>query len=80
MHEQKGKLQRAITHLRYSYNKIINLPLPEQLSQFDEELLETWESFAARFSRVTDIFLTKYIRTLILQDDPGFNEYRKVVK
>lgn len=35
-------------------------------------LLETWESFAARFSRVSEIFLTRYLRTLILSDDPGF--------
>jgi hypothetical protein len=39
----------------------------------DEEDLETWESFAARFCRVSDIFLTKYIRTYVLSQDPGFS-------
>ncbi len=68
--EQKEKLQKAISHLEYSYNKIVNLPVnPNQL---DEETLETWESFSARFSRVADIFMSKYLRTFIMIQDPGF--------
>ena len=38
----------------------------------NEEELETWESFSARFSRVSDIFITRYLRTRILEEDPGF--------
>lgn len=71
LQEQKAKLIKALEHLAYSYKKIINLP--EKPEQLNEETLETWESFAARFGRVADIFLMKYLRALILMQDPGFN-------
>lgn len=69
--EQKIKLLKAIDHLEYSYHKILQLPVT--LDALDEEMLETWESFAARFSRVADIFLTKYVRAAVLLNDPGFS-------
>lgn len=65
---EAGKLSKAIIHLEYSYQKVQQLS-PENL---DEESLETWESFAARFSRVADMFLMKYLKTAILRTDPGF--------
>jgi hypothetical protein len=68
--EQKERLSKALIHLDYSYQKI--LKLSDNLDQLDEESLETWESFAARFSRVADLFLTKYLRALVLAQDPGF--------
>ena len=71
LNEQKNKLLKALVHLNYSYQKILKLPTDP--AQMDEEILETWESFAARFSRVADLFLTKYIRAYILMQDPGFN-------
>jgi hypothetical protein len=64
------KLSKALRHLEYSYQKI--LKLPEHLNQQDEESLEVWESFAARFSRASDLFLSRYIRALALYRDPGF--------
>ncbi len=71
LNEQKEKLLKAIRHLEYSYNKVVNLPTePDQL---DEETLETWESFAARFCRVADVFLAKYVRAFVLLEDPGFH-------
>ena len=69
--EQKIKLLKAMDHLEYSYRKILLLPVI--LESLDEEMLETWESFAARFSRVADIFLTKYVRSAVLLNDPGFS-------
>ena len=36
------------------------------------DALETWESFISRFSRLTDIFLKRFIRSLILREDPAF--------
>jgi hypothetical protein len=42
------------------------------IDQLDDETLETWESFAARFARAADLFLAKYLRTMVLLDDPGF--------
>lgn len=64
------KLLKALKHLDYSYNKI--KLLPADVSQLDEENLETWESFSARFSRVADIFLTRFLRAYVLTHDPGF--------
>jgi hypothetical protein len=67
---QQQKLSKALDHLSYSYKKVLVLPL--KIADLDEESLETWESFAARFSRVSELFLTRYLRTLVLIDDPGF--------
>lgn len=64
------KLLKALRHLDYSYQKIKTLPV--DATQLDEESLETWESFSARFSRVADIFLTRYLRAYVLNNDPGF--------
>ena len=68
--EFQAKLKKAISHFEYSLNKVESLPTAINL--LDEESLETWESFSARFSRVVDIFLTKYLRAKVLKDDPGF--------
>lgn len=67
---QKRKLIKALDHLDYSYKKTTHLST--DVETLDEESLEIWESFAARFSRVADIFLARYLRTLVLIDDPGF--------
>lgn len=68
---QKRKLSKAIAHLAYSYKKIQNLT--PNFDVLDEESLETWESFAARFARVADMFLMQYLRTQIMSSDPGFS-------
>ena len=68
--EVEKQLEKAIVHLEYSYNKIVKLPTA--IDAMDEEILETWESFSARFSRVADIFLVKYIKAKVKIDDPGF--------
>jgi hypothetical protein len=66
----KIKLDKALQYLNYSFEKVKILPTnPESL---DPESLETWESFSARFSRVADLFLTKYLKSYILAQDPGF--------
>lgn len=68
---QQEKLKKALKHLDYSYKKITSLPV--EVEKLDEETLETWESFAARFARASDIFLSRYVRTLVLLEDPGFS-------
>ena len=68
---QKRKLQKAIAHLEYSYNKVKKLS--SDAASLDDESLETWESFAARFSRVADMFLSRYLRSIVLMNDPGFS-------
>ena len=64
------KLKKALGHLRYSSKKVRALPVNSR--KLDEEQLETWESFSARFARVSDLFLTKYLRCAVLKEDPGF--------
>lgn len=65
------KLQKALKHLAYSYAKIQTLP--DNIENLDDEALEVWESFAIRFSRVADIYMTRYLRAKVLLEDPGFN-------
>jgi hypothetical protein len=68
---QQDKLKKALAHLAFSYKKVAILS--PNVEKLDEEMLETWESFAARFARVCDIFLSRYMRTLVLLEDPGFS-------
>jgi hypothetical protein len=64
------KVLKALTHLEYSINKVGGLT--HDPTAMDEETLAAWESFTTRFSRVVDLFLTKYCRTYVLIQDPGF--------
>jgi hypothetical protein len=67
----QSQLLKALQHLSYSYEKVLLLPTdPKKL---DEESLETWESFSARFSRVVDIFLMRVLKAQIKFADPGFD-------
>ncbi len=70
LQQQRDKLNKVLIHLDYSYKKVLALPTQEE--KLDEETMEVWESFCARFARVTDIFLTRYLRTFVLEQDPGF--------
>lgn len=63
-------LLKALSHLDYSYRKIQTLSI--EVAQLDEESLQTWESFSIRFTRVIDIFLTRFLRAYVLKNDPGF--------
>ncbi len=64
-------VKKAQGHLSYSFNKIKTLKL-EEIEGADEELLETLESFSSRFSRLSDIVISKYLRFLTYEADPGF--------
>ncbi|MBI3294979.1 MAG: hypothetical protein HYZ71_09650 [Deltaproteobacteria bacterium] len=64
-----GDLSKARGHLEYSFNKAKQIQLVPEL---DESSLECLESFASRFSRFSEIAVSKYFRSLILQKDPGF--------
>lgn len=65
------QLVKALRHFDYSYKKITKLPTEPTL--LDDEALETWESYSSRFSRVVDLFLTKYVRAAVKLNDPGFD-------
>jgi hypothetical protein len=64
------KILKALAHLEYSYGKVSKLP--NQIEKLDEEELETWESFTSRFSRVVDLYLTKFCKAKVLENDAGF--------
>lgn len=66
----EDEIRAALDYLEYSHKKIQSLPIDPQ--QLDPETMETWESYVSRFARVTDIFLSKYIRTFMQMKDPGF--------
>ncbi len=70
LEEHKRQLLKAFFRLKSSYNKIQKLPTdPEKLN---DEQLEIWESFSSRFGRASEMFVSKYLRTVILKDDPSF--------
>lgn len=71
--EFKNDVIQALNPLRHSLEKLKDKPIPLILDN-EEKLdeLEPWEALTSRFSRVTDIFLSKYIRLKVLDLDPGF--------
>lgn len=68
--DHKTSLLKSLSYLKYSYQKVQGLSM--QLKDADPELLEAWEGFVARFARVTDIFVMKYLRIRVLLDNPDF--------
>lgn len=71
LEEQSIHLKKAVKHLKFSYEKVKKLST--EIEKLNESQLADWESFVARFSRTSDLFLSKYLRTYILKEDPGFN-------
>ncbi len=66
-----SKLVKALNYLEYTYDRVRSLPT--RLSDLQPEELERWDSMATRFSRASDLFLSKYIKAAVLQDDPAFD-------
>lgn len=75
----KADVLEALKPLAHSWNKLQNHQIPNLTAKNLDEL-EPWEALTSRFARVTDIFLSKYIRLLVLEQDPGFRgEIRDVL-
>ena len=70
LNDYKRHLLKAIDHLKYSHQKVSKLT--HEVAHLDLDQLESWESYSSRFSRTADIFLTKYLRTLLLTRDPAY--------
>ncbi len=71
--EFKKDVCEALNPLRHSWDKLKEKPIPlilDKEKNLDE--LEPWEALTSRFARVTDIFLSKFIRLKVLELDPGF--------
>ena len=61
----------ALKTLEHSWSKLHNQPIPDKDLK-DLDAFEPWEAMTARFARTSDIFLSKYVRLLVLREDPGF--------
>lgn len=70
LNDIKNKLEKSLNHLEFSYKKIQNLS--EDVDAMDDETMEVWESFSSRFARSSDIFLNRYLRTVLLLQDPAY--------
>lgn len=71
----KKDFLEALKTLEYSWSKLKDQAAPvsnERADSSNLEVLESWEAFTSRFARTTDIFLSKYIRLLVIEVDPGF--------
>ena len=62
-------LQRSRTHLEYSFNKV---KLMDFDRAFDDEQLETLESFASRFCRFSDLAIKQFFSLRAREGDPAF--------
>ena len=71
MQAYKTDFLDALNTLNHSWVKLKNENLPNFSTKNLDEL-ERWEALTSRFARCTDIFLSKYLRLLILDLDPGF--------
>lgn len=47
--------------------------MPSNPNLMSDSELEAWDSFASRFVRTSDIFLSKYIKAFLLKDDPAYD-------
>ncbi|MGH7249405.1 MAG: hypothetical protein ACREGC_00340 [Minisyncoccia bacterium] len=68
--QTRDRLLKALAYLEYSYAKVAKLP--RHFVDLDQETLEVWESFSARFARVADLFMSQYLRFYVAQKEPGF--------
>ena len=76
--EYRNQILKAIEHLSYSYAKV--QALDSNPSHLTTQELESWEGFVARFARVSDIFLSKYVRSFVFQSShPCSGPSEKVV-
>jgi hypothetical protein len=71
LEQAKADVQKSLKHLLYSYRKTSAMALSPDLLE-DDEVLESFEGLVARFSRTSDIFIAKYIKTYVMIQEPGF--------
>lgn len=70
IHKIESQLEKALARLEKSYAK--TLKLPTDLEALSDEQQESWEGHASRFARAVDLFISKYIRTQVTRQEPGF--------
>ncbi len=68
--EIKNKLLKAIARLESSIQRLPSIK--NSIDDFTDEELGLYEEFMSRFGRLSDIFLSQYIRTQVKKSDPAF--------
>lgn len=66
-----NRIQKSLKYLEYTYHRAKDLPTKPSL--LTNEQFEIWDSFATRFARTSDLFLSKYIKAAVSFDDPAFD-------
>ncbi len=65
------KITKSLKYLEFTFRRVQSMSTdPTQLAP---EQLELWDSFAVRFARTSDLFLSKFIKAIVLKDDPAFD-------
>ncbi len=68
-----SKIVKSLNHFEFTLERVKKLATnPEKLSETDFEI---WDGFSTRFSRTADLFLSKYLKAAIINDDPAFDGY-----
>lgn len=65
------KIVKSLKYLEFSYNRVSKLST-DVTKLKDHELIE-WDGFATRFARSSDLFLSKYLKAVVKNDDPAFD-------
>lgn len=66
-----SKIVKSIRYLDFTFQRV--KAVPENPEVLTPEQMEMWDSFAVRFARTSDLFLTKFIVAAIRRDDPAFD-------
>ena len=66
-----SRLVKSLNYLEFTFQKVRTVSTDPALLSQDE--LERWDSMATRFSRASDLFLSKYIKAAVVKDDPAFD-------
>lgn len=66
----KSEFLKSTNHLLISYQKVKRLKT--EVDDLSEDELEIWESFSSRFARSSDIFISKFLKAMMLEKDPAF--------
>ncbi len=68
--EIEGKLLKALARFESSLGR---LPaMKDSVDSFSDQELGVYDEFMSRFARLTDIFLSRYVRACVKRSDPAF--------
>ena len=68
--ELERKLLKALGRFDSSLKRVV--PLKNSVEEFSDEELGDYEELMSRFARLSDLFLSQYLRLRVQQEDPAF--------